>query len=84
MSLRFHLVAALVLGGVNAIPAGPALSEPGSWIDTPKKLPRVQRGDRNNNLEFLFGALKVAPDETSWNASGRCGSFPRATPPTCS
>ena len=65
MSLRFHLVAALALCGVIAIPAGPALSEPGSWIDAPKKLPRVQRGDRTNNLDFLFGALKVAPDETS-------------------
>ena len=65
MSLRFLLVAALALGGVIAIPAGPALSEPGSWIDAPKKLPRVQRGDRTNNLDFLFGALKVAPDESS-------------------
>ena len=30
-----------------------------------RKLPRPQRGDRTNNLDFLFGALKVAPDETS-------------------
>ena len=65
MSLRFLLVAALALGGVTAIPAGPALSEPGSWIDAPKKLPRVQRGERTNNLDFLFGALKVAPDDAS-------------------
>ena len=65
MSLRFHLVAALAIAGVIAIPAGPAVSEPGSWVDAPKKLPRLQRGDRTNNLDFLFGALKVAPDESS-------------------
>ena len=41
------------------------MSEPGSWVEAPKKLPRVQRGDRTNNLDFLFGALKVAPDDTS-------------------
>ena len=34
----------------------------------PKDLPKVARGDRTKNLEFLFGALKVAPDETSAKA----------------
>jgi tetratricopeptide (TPR) repeat protein len=65
MSLRFPLVATIALCGALLVPAGPAVSEPGSWVEAPKKLPRVQRGDRTNNLDFLFGALKVAPDETS-------------------
>ena len=65
MSLRFPLLAAIALCGALLVPAGPAVSEPGSWVEAPKKLPRVQRGDRTNNLDFLFGALKVAPDETS-------------------
>jgi tetratricopeptide (TPR) repeat protein len=65
MSLRFPLVAAIALCGALLVPAGPAVSEPGSWVEAPKKLPRVQRGDRTNNLDFLFGALKVAPDDTS-------------------
>lgn len=65
MSLRFRLLAAIALCGAILIPAGPAVSEPGSWIEAPKKPPRAPRGDRTNNLEFLFGALKVAPDETS-------------------
>ncbi len=65
MSLRFRLVAAIALCGALLAPAGPAVSEPGSWVEAPKKLPRVQRGDRTNNLDFLFGALKVAPDEAS-------------------
>jgi tetratricopeptide (TPR) repeat protein len=65
MSLRFRLLAAIALCGALLVPAGPAMSEPGSWVEAPKKLPRVQRGDRTNNLDFLFGALKVAPDEAS-------------------
>jgi tetratricopeptide (TPR) repeat protein len=43
-------------------PPGPPTLEP---IQPPKDLPRVQRGDRTRNLEFLFEALKVAPDDTS-------------------
>ena len=35
-------------------------------IEPPAKLPKVAKGDRTKNLDFLFGALKVAPDaETS-------------------
>ena len=35
------------------------------WVEPPANLPRVQRGDRGRNLEFLFGALKAAPDDVS-------------------
>jgi tetratricopeptide (TPR) repeat protein len=69
MSLRFRFLAAIALCGALLAPAGPAsspaMAEPGSWTDAPKKLPRPMRGDRTNNLDFLFGALKVAPDESS-------------------
>jgi len=65
MSLRFRLVAAIALCGALFVPAGPALSEPGSWVEAPKKTLRPPRGDRTSNLDFLFGALKVAPDDTS-------------------
>ena len=42
----------------------PALAaESGSFLEPPKKLPSVSRTDRTQNLDFLFGALKVAPDE---------------------
>jgi tetratricopeptide (TPR) repeat protein len=34
-------------------------------MQPPKDLPRPQRGDRTRNLDFLFGALKVAPDADS-------------------
>ena len=33
-------------------------------MQPPKDLPRPQRGDRTRNLDFLFGALKAAPDDT--------------------
>src|SRR3954469_15653198 len=44
------------------IAASPAYAEPGGWAETPDKLPRVPRGDRFKNLDFLFEALKAAPD----------------------
>jgi tetratricopeptide (TPR) repeat protein len=38
------------------------------WVEPPKNLPRVQRGDRAKNLDLLFDALKIAPDETTAKA----------------
>jgi tetratricopeptide (TPR) repeat protein len=34
-------------------------------MQPPKDLPHPQRGDRTRNLDFLFGALKAAPDDES-------------------
>jgi tetratricopeptide (TPR) repeat protein len=34
-------------------------------MQPPKDLPRPQHGDRTRNLDFLFGALKAAPDTDS-------------------
>jgi tetratricopeptide (TPR) repeat protein len=61
---------ALVLAASLILPAlgsgfTPAMAEPGSWVDPPDKLPRASRGDRIKNLDFLFEALKVAPDADS-------------------
>jgi len=57
---------ALVLAAVLTMPAvAPAAAEPGSWADAPDKLPRAARGDRTKNLDFLFEALKAAPDADS-------------------
>lgn len=49
-----------------ALPA--AAAEPGTFPEPPKKLPGISRADRLQNLDFLFGALKVAPDEASAKA----------------
>ena len=42
--------------------SAPLRAEPGSWTEAPDKLPRAPRGDRTKNLDFLFEALKAAPD----------------------
>jgi tetratricopeptide (TPR) repeat protein len=42
--------------------ATPPQAEPTQPVAPPAKLPRPQRGDRTQNLDFLFGALKAAPD----------------------
>src|SRR5947208_7193804 len=61
MRHRFSLLAlAAVL-----LAAYPVYAEPGSWGDAPDKLPRAARGDRTKNLDFLFEALKAAPDADS-------------------
>src|SRR5262245_54452750 len=39
-------------------------------VEPPAKLPKPQRGDRIQNLDFLFGALKAAPDADSAKAIG--------------
>ncbi len=46
----------------------PVVAQTGDWVEPPATLPRVQRGDRMQNLDFLFEALKVAPDRTSAKA----------------
>src|SRR5947209_13406423 len=61
MHRRFSLLA-LAAALVAAIPAN---AESGSWAETPDKLPRAARGDRTKNLDFLFEALKAAPDADS-------------------
>src|SRR5262249_40393673 len=61
-----------VAGGVaQAAPAQearPPDAEPAQPPAPPTKLPRPQRGDRTQNLDFLFGALKAAPDTESAKA----------------
>src|SRR5262249_24218480 len=37
-------------------------------VKPPDELPNIPKGDRNRNIDFLFGALKVAPDEASAKA----------------
>lgn len=60
------LAASLSVGPLAAQqpPAPPAQQEPKKLPDAPEKMPRVP-ADRTRGLDFLFGALKVAPDEAS-------------------
>src|SRR5262245_355456 len=52
-------------------PVQPPNKDPGKdkeWVEPPANLPRAQRGDRAKNLDLLFEALKLAPDETTGKA----------------
>ena len=71
LTLVFAALAALAL----ALPAAaaqpeatPKIGPKGKWVQPPKKLPRMSMRDSVNNLDFLFGALKAAPDEETAKA----------------
>ncbi len=66
--MRSRFLAMLFAAVLTAGYAISASAEPGSWLEPPSKLPRVAHGDRTHNLDFLFGALKVAPDDTTAKA----------------
>jgi tetratricopeptide (TPR) repeat protein len=75
MRVRFialALAAALAAGGpvcAQVLPppdkGGPPEALPSQ---PPDKLPNIPRGDRINSLDFLFGALKAAPDDSTAKA----------------
>src|ERR1700681_184148 len=66
--MRSRFLASLFAAAVALAYAAPAAAEQGQWVEPPKKLPQAQRGDPTRNLDFLFGALKVAPDDVSAKA----------------
>ena len=59
----------LALAGVASAqtitPPSPPHGQAIEPMQPPKDLPRPQHGDRTRNLDFLFGALKAAPDAAS-------------------
>src|SRR3954449_3368354 len=74
MRVRFGTVLAILCTVGSGIAAHSAWAQvdpspPGSgerqMVEPPKDLPRPQRGDPVRNLDFLFEALKIPPDETS-------------------
>jgi tetratricopeptide (TPR) repeat protein len=65
MRHRFSLLALAAAFLAASTICGPLRAEPGGWTETPDKLPRAPRGDRFKNLDFLFEALKAAPDVDS-------------------
>jgi tetratricopeptide (TPR) repeat protein len=65
MMLRFPIV---VLAAVLAAPAWAQTGQRPEWLSPPSDLPRAEHGDPAYSLDTLFGALKIAPDETSAKA----------------
>jgi tetratricopeptide (TPR) repeat protein len=58
--------AVLLIGTAGLAPLAAAQerpTQPSAPIEPPTKLPRPAPGDRAKNLDFLFEALKAAPDE---------------------
>jgi tetratricopeptide (TPR) repeat protein len=45
-----------------------AAAQAPNWVEPPPGHPPVRRADPSQNIEFLLGALKAAPDETSAKA----------------
>jgi tetratricopeptide (TPR) repeat protein len=66
--MRTRFLAAISAIILAAIPVAPAAAQSGNWVQPPAKLPHVSRGDRTRNLDFLFGALKLAPDDVTAKA----------------
>jgi tetratricopeptide (TPR) repeat protein len=65
MSRRFRLIFAAAIVAALTASAQPLAAEPGRMIEPPSNLPRAQRGDKAQNLDRLFEALKIAPDDES-------------------
>lgn len=69
MRTRFLAAAVAALAATAlVVPALAQSPQPkGHWVQPPKKLPKVDHNNPNN-LDFLFGALKVAPDDETAHA----------------
>jgi tetratricopeptide (TPR) repeat protein len=70
MRKRFIAAAVAALAATAfVLPAAAQAPQPkGHWVGPPKKLPSVRGGDRTHNVDFLFGALKAAPDDETARA----------------
>jgi tetratricopeptide (TPR) repeat protein len=66
--MRTRFLAAPLIAAMAAFSAVPVCAQSGNWVKPSDKLPSVGRGDRTRNLDFLFGALKVAPDDVTAKA----------------
>ena len=66
--MRSRFLASLFAAALAAAFAAPAAAAPSDWVQPPDKLPHVQHGNPTHNLDFLFGALKVAPDDVTAKA----------------
>jgi len=66
-ALAVALYAATVQAAPNQSPSQSPLDKPGrkDLVEPPANPPKPPRGDRVRNLDFLFGALKAAPDDAS-------------------
>jgi tetratricopeptide (TPR) repeat protein len=67
-SLRFPSLLLAALLSAAVLPPASAQEPKGKLIEPPANLPKPQKGDPTRNLDFLFEALKLAPDDSSAKA----------------
>jgi tetratricopeptide (TPR) repeat protein len=65
---RFRMLALAALCCAALSAPGTAFAQKEGFVEAPDKLPRVSRAERLNDLNFLFGALKAAPDAAAAKA----------------
>lgn len=65
-AIAFAAAVAAILASAGSAPAV-AAEDSGDWVGPPDDLPQAFNG-KLQDLDFLFGALKVAPDESSAKA----------------
>ena len=68
MLIRARFLAVFLTAVVAAASAAPAVAQSAKRGEQAAKPPQAARGDRTRNLDFLFGALKVAPDDATAKA----------------
>jgi len=68
MSRRFRILVLATFCGMALCSSDIASAQKGGFVEAPEKLPRASRSGRLNDIDFLFGALKAAPDATSAKA----------------
>jgi tetratricopeptide (TPR) repeat protein len=68
MRTRFLALLSAITLVFAAISVADAAEDSGKWVEPPAKLPHISRGERTRNLDFLFGALKLAPDDVTAKA----------------
>ena len=68
MRIRFLVALLAAMAIYGTMDAAPIAAQSGKWVKPPDKLPSVAPGDHGRNLDFLFGALKAAPDDVTAKA----------------
>src|SRR6476659_4442609 len=68
MRTRFLALLSAITKDFAASSLADAAEDSGKWVEPPAKLPHISRGERTRNLDFLFGALKLAPDDVTAKA----------------
>jgi tetratricopeptide (TPR) repeat protein len=66
--MRARFLIAFLTAALVAASAAPVAAQSGKRSEPSVKLPPVPRVDRTRNLDFLFGALRVAPDNVTAKA----------------